>query len=372
MTNNSSTKKLNHIDSIRGIAILMVISVHVAHSMTFVGMKLGKIEWLLTEYGHMGVQLFFVASAYTLCLSSENRENETNKNLKFFIRRFFRIAPAYYLIGILLYFVLAFLSGRNVITSIENYTLTNVLANLFFINGFYPPANNNIVPGGWSIGTEMAFYLIFPFLFYYIKRINKLNYKYLFGCFILMVIVSLTISSILFKNNHDIGLNSFLYYNLYNQLPVFFIGIMYYFSEKQNIFNYNRIYDVIAFCFFSAISLSLWALQIDYLFSIIPIISAISFVFLVNIFKKFKNINISILIRIGTLSYSMYLIHWLFARLISLFILIKLIKPNTNGVLIFVGLFIMSVICTFFISILSEKYIEKPFMRFGKRIINNL
>ena len=55
---------------------------------------------ILANKGKYGVQLFFIASAFTLFLSRHRRSEVGNKN--FFIRRFFRIAPMYYL-GIILY-----------------------------------------------------------------------------------------------------------------------------------------------------------------------------------------------------------------------------------------------------------------------------
>jgi peptidoglycan/LPS O-acetylase OafA/YrhL len=155
--------KKKYIDSIRGIAILMVIFVHTSLAIK----NLGFCEKILSMYGQMGVQLFFVASAYTLCLSASNRTDETYKLRKYAIRRYFRIAPAYYL-AIFFYFIISsakiyFKTGEIMISS--QYNLVNVLSNITFVHGFYSPANNNIVPGGWSIGTEMAFYVIFPLLY---------------------------------------------------------------------------------------------------------------------------------------------------------------------------------------------------------------
>jgi len=92
----SMNKKLAHIDSLRGIAILLVIFVHTAQSVP------DMPRWALniTKYGQLGVQLFFVLSAITLIYSTQQREGESSHLKKYFIRRFFRIAPLYY-VGIL-------------------------------------------------------------------------------------------------------------------------------------------------------------------------------------------------------------------------------------------------------------------------------
>ena len=156
--------KLKFIDTTRGIAILMVILVHTSQQINDIDL----ISSIVAGYGQMGVQLFFIVSAYTLCLSSYRRDKESLPLIKFGIRRYFRIAPAYYL-ALLIYLLISIIISKfheGEFNLPDKYTFENVLTNIFFLHGFYPPANNNIVPGGWSIGTEMAFYALFPLLFF--------------------------------------------------------------------------------------------------------------------------------------------------------------------------------------------------------------
>lgn len=62
----------------RGLAILAVILVHTSQK---VDIGAGRLA-LLAAYGQMGVQLFFVASAFTLCNSWQAREAESQPLLK--------------------------------------------------------------------------------------------------------------------------------------------------------------------------------------------------------------------------------------------------------------------------------------------------
>src|SRR5947209_6454020 len=96
--NQSTPKHLKnlYIDILRGIAIFGVIAVHSHQYITGLSWV---ISWVF-NYGQLGVQLFFVASAVTLCLSMNGRKENSSHN--FYIRRFFRIAPLYYF-GIPLY-----------------------------------------------------------------------------------------------------------------------------------------------------------------------------------------------------------------------------------------------------------------------------
>ena len=84
--------KLDWVDRTRGFAILLVIVVHVSQRATLTDPML---RWL-TDYSQMGVQLFFVASAFTLCHALARRRDEPSPQLALYIRRVFRIAPLYW------------------------------------------------------------------------------------------------------------------------------------------------------------------------------------------------------------------------------------------------------------------------------------
>ena len=156
----------------------MVILVHTCLKVN----DLSILTLVIAKYGQMGVQLFFIASAYTLCLSASRRKKERHPIIKFGIRRYFRIALAYYL-GILLYFFISLIESQSthgIFIIPEKYNAINIISNLTFVHGFFPPANNNIVPGGWSIGTEMAFYALFPALFYIVITSYSIHYTKLY------------------------------------------------------------------------------------------------------------------------------------------------------------------------------------------------
>lgn len=65
----TSTNRFDYIDALRGVAILMVIAVHSSQSVTNLPALVSKVA----SYGQMGVQLFFVLSAITLCYSIDQK-----------------------------------------------------------------------------------------------------------------------------------------------------------------------------------------------------------------------------------------------------------------------------------------------------------
>lgn len=358
--------KLHFIDSLRGVAILMVILSHTAQRIE------GKagITDLVTGFGSMGVQLFFILSAYTLCLSVRNRQSEQHPVRAFYIRRFFRIAPMYYL-GILIYGSYAFLedqfSGGQRFASI--YTIPKVMSNVFFVHGFYAPGNNRVVPGGWSIGTEMAFYVLFPLLFYWAGKLAKNKTLLLLAPFVCFGISWLGITVI-----SDAGYfkgTRFLYFNLLNQLPSFILGMAYYFllHERRHTSLLGGHFLLLFFLAAgSCVALREWGAGVTGY----PFLASLSFLLLVEAFRRRSQFNLPVLRRIGQLSYSMYVIHFLFAWYLSAFVanqyLVKWILPEIAVVLCF----LVSTALTMMIAMLTEKTIERKGIAWGKILIARL
>ncbi|UDQ54979.1 acyltransferase [Chryseobacterium indologenes] len=288
----------SHINTLRGIAILMVIVVHTSQLFNFSS----AFETQIFDYGKMGVQLFFIASAYTLCLSSHYKEKEQNHISKFYIRRYFRIFPIYYL-GIIGYYLLNLFINNNV----DNYSVKNVLSNILFIHGLVPTANNTIVPGGWSIGTEMLFYLIFPFIFKFLTSSRPI---------IKSILIILIAHFIIFYFQRKPDFNyEFFYFNILNQISVFIIGILF-FIHKRHFNDLKK--AVVVFLCFTAFALFVSTNSEDfkifgyrYAFRLIPMISAVSFCALFIIAEQSKLVNNVIFQKIGLNSYSIYIIHFI-------------------------------------------------------------
>ncbi|MCT2407873.1 acyltransferase [Chryseobacterium antibioticum] len=327
--------KFGFINSARGIAILMVISVHISQIYHF---KSDTMK-LFFDYGQMGVQLFFIASAFTLCISHDSRKTENHATTNFYIRRFFRIFPIYYLGIILYYFLNSYFKDSN------SYTPKNILANIVFLHGLIPSANNSIVPGGWSIGTEMLFYTVFPFLhkFLFSGYLMIKSIFIIFICYFLFLFFKINITN-----------NSFLYFNILVQLPVFIIGILYY-NYNKKISLLNAIFIFIAF---TVISFYFWKIKS---FIFVPLLSGISFCGLIKILEK-TFINNIIFQKIGMVSYSIYIIHFILA-----FYLLDPTEKLQNMLLYL----ILTIVTCYPVALILERYLEKPFINLGNKIIKH-
>ena len=355
--------QLRHIDAIRGVAVLMVVLVHTAQPVN----GLSKLMLIIASYSQMGVQLFFVASAYTLCLSALRRGEERGFLKKYAFRRYFRIAPAYY-IALLMYWGLAVLEAywKNAPYPVD-YHWFNILTNVLFLHGFYPSANNNIVPGGWSVGVEMAFYVVFPWLFALFQR---WNHRSVWRTWLLVaagVLVSQgVIQWLVHRHGEIMANNTFLYYSLATQLPVFLTGMAYFYTEKNGLWRLPGYANMLlAFALTCAAFLGC-AADMPYLFSLIPTVAAFAYMFLTEAFKKIRWLSPSWLVSVGKVSYSMYLVHFIFAWKIGELAVPRLRSWMPDDILLWVW-FGISAFLSYHVAVWSERHIERPFIVWGKQ-----
>jgi len=355
--------KYEYIDNIRGIAILMVIFVHSSQEIVDLNWFLGACS----KYGQMGVQLFFIASAFTLCLSWDSKRPESFFLISFYIRRIFRIAPLYY-IGILIYFLINSVLETN---STSNYTVVNLLANILFFHGGYQPANNNIVPGGWSIGTEMLFYFIFPMCFRLFNSFHVNGKAYLIP--LAGVVVAQLYAIFLYMGSGEIiKNNSFSYFNILIQFQVFCLGMYLFFSEKK----WSLKVNLSGFFVFTLIAFTMWFLvlyfKVNLLTSFVPLISGISFLFLFTAYKLGQIPSNQFLKKIGKLSFGMYVTHFIFAWYIPEYFLVPVLGNHLSAELLFITIFFTTTVSAYYLSLVLFIYVEKPIIELGKKATHYL
>ena len=195
------------IDGAKGIAMLMVIAVHLAQNVSFLPMK-------VFSFGAMGVQLFFIVSGYCLCMKL-SQMMRTSK-MRSIIGRYRRLAP-WYVVGIAVYFLWYLIVGDA--QALGSYTFNNVAANILMVNTFVPSAQNTIVPGGWSISCIAIFSFLFPF---FISASGQVRFKMLFAISAAGLVVTMVGYLLLGWSRQ------YSYCSLFNQFIVFAIGVAYF------------------------------------------------------------------------------------------------------------------------------------------------
>ncbi len=356
MTNHISSSTSKHrvrsFDFLRGIAILGVISVHTNQNFPT---NIGSFDFLMSQ-GRFGVQLFYFISALTMCYMWEQRKGEQRPITNFYIRRFLRIAPLFWLaIPIYLY--------TNGLDSTywapEGIGVRQVLLTATFLHGFWPDSINSVVPGGWSIALEMTFYVIFPYLIIVFHN-NKTYYLstafavWLFSTFIFQDFL-INFFSDHYQTNSTTIVKDFLYLNFINQAPVFLLGCFAYFAFQTKI----KRSDVVIF--FTWLGTAIFA---KYYFekSGLGFLCIYIFIGLFVYFSVKKNIMLKPFEMLGRNSYSIYLAHFL-----VLSILADILPYNKGVIAFFIGISLTTLI-SYALSLLLYSLIEKKVHRLASSI----
>jgi peptidoglycan/LPS O-acetylase OafA/YrhL len=219
-----SQQRLAYIHCLRGYAVLLVITTHV----TYVYPELPYPVHRITAQGLYGVQLFFLASAITLMRSwhSEPRRTGTADVGAFFIRRFFRIVPAYYAGALVYYFVRPPVMG---------FSVAKLVPWLVFLNAWHPTFQMTalgaweVVPGGWSISAEFSFYFAFPAIALVVTSARRAIWFLFLVCAVTAVVNTFAYDTFM-QQYPRVAVEDFMYFYAPNQAPVFALGILVYFG----------------------------------------------------------------------------------------------------------------------------------------------
>jgi peptidoglycan/LPS O-acetylase OafA/YrhL len=223
----SGPRHYEFLDALRGIAVLGVVAVHTVQNFHFPTLESA------IGLGDNGVPLFYMVSAFSLCLSLDQRTRaERRPLLNYAIRRFFRIAPMFYL-AVLIYLLKPYVLPAGVAPVILDpiawsKKAWHVVLTVLFLNGWSYQAINLIVPGGWSVAVETNFYLLLPLLFRFATSLRRA--LALFGVSLLAAtamrkaLYLLMASRIPASSQTWFGVFSTMW--LPTQLPVFALGIV--------------------------------------------------------------------------------------------------------------------------------------------------
>jgi peptidoglycan/LPS O-acetylase OafA/YrhL len=171
-TSGYSQRHILSLDGIRGIAIGLVLMVHLLWANTETGSSLIRLVGHIRAAGWVGVDLFFSLSGFLITgiLFDSLHSNHYFKN--FYARRILRIFPLYYGVILVLFVVFRphnFAQGRPL------FLLLAYLQNTpLWWNGINPPLIVRTTDHLWSLAVEEQFYLVWPILIFLIRDRRKL------------------------------------------------------------------------------------------------------------------------------------------------------------------------------------------------------
>ncbi len=204
----TTPRRLRGLDSLRGLAIALVVLFHVQLQFPAPGL-LGRAALL----GYNGVQLFFVVSGITMCYMWSARREETWETGKFLIRRLCRIAPPFWFA--IVFYMLWRQTGWS---NLKPADASDAVITALLVHGWVPHDINLVVPGGWSIAAEAGFYVLFPWL---VTRLPTATAR-LWAAFGLWAVCAVCVALIRLQWGVD---ETVLYYSLLTQLPIFVLAM---------------------------------------------------------------------------------------------------------------------------------------------------
>lgn len=177
--------QLAFLDGLRGLASIWVL---IGHAMFLTGWKFG-----IFAQPDLAVDLFIIISGFLMVYHYQLREarepwTDPGTWKVFWARRFFRIAPLYYLcLAVAIWFGPELWQARldsatvmpNGVAETQRYadryldqSLTNILMHVSFLFGMTSTHNFRTALPDWSIGLEMQFYLFLPLIMLVILKLR--------------------------------------------------------------------------------------------------------------------------------------------------------------------------------------------------------
>lgn len=350
------------------IRIILALSVVIAHSSPIFGFTFTG--------GQIAVQTFYIISGFYMAfILNEKYIDKNNSYLLFISNRFLRLFPIYwtvllltFLLCILGYFLL---NNGLILNGYFNHTINItswgyfVFCNLFilgqdlalflgldetgslFLTTNFRNTSPRIhhflfVPQAWTIGIEIMFYLIAPFI---VRR----KAKFLF------VILSASICIRLLIYNIGLNHDPWTYRFFLNELVFFIIGIYSYNLYKK--IKYKEINKqsssliwillVLITLFYQYLPNPYNIKKILYFFSVFFSVPFIFILFKNNLWDRW----------LGELSYPIYITHIFFIKIINTFF--NLASTHIYSILVIVSSILFSILLINFISKPIEKFRHK-------------
>lgn len=317
---------------------------------------------ILFQHGKMGVDIFFIISGFIIAMSTERNTSK----LSYVIKRVFRIWPVYVLACVVMFYI----SG-------DKFSNEEILKAFLFIpfdtNASAPQFGYSMIAVAWTLTYEVLFYIVFLISM-------SISHKYRGIICVVFMFSFCFITQSLTNDGFSFGGYSYSQYNgalafIINPLSCsivleFCVGVVIY--EFMKILNSVETPATIAMLCLTVIGVVVLTYKIIYngqmaFHGLVGYGSLSTMIVLSSLLAErlIRVADIKIFTIFGDASYSIYLWH-LVIYSFMLSISNKLYNVNYN--MLFDSWAICAVPIVLFVSVLSYKYIEYPFIKLGHRV----
>lgn len=294
------------IDGLRAIAVLAVVIFHLGFESI--------------EGGFLGVDVFFVISGFLITsIIAPKMAAGTFSFKDFYLGRIRRLIPPALVTVVLTFIAAAFIldpidmiaMAKSAIASV--FSVSNIL---FFTEAGYWDAQSDLKPllHTWSLGVEEQFYLVWPLLvFFFLKSMPKVN---LFWAFSVATIIGLIISEMMLRANPSAA-----FFLLPARFFEFSIGAAFAFLGKTEAWDRLggfALRSVLGLIALAVLLATIWIYKGDTPFpglnGILPCLATAVLLLSGSGRGGATPLNLllssKVMIWLGQVSYSLYLVHW--------------------------------------------------------------
>jgi len=360
------TKRFEYLDSIRGIAAVLVVFYHyfgwnVGEGKLFGDSRLYNSACLVIN-GSDAVSFFFVLSGLVLSYKYFHT-NSPLRIRKYTWDRFWRLVPPFAIAVLMNYLYLKRGLGIRMIPDLFWYNDNRMWQEFFMMRG-----RHDLYIPGWTLGIEMALSLLLPFFILTAKK----HGKYLFyGLFVVLIVGGGYISG--FMVHFCLGMILAKYFKVIQRMNF----------KKQRWYPYRYGIWLLVFVLFSMRHIDRFfglgmeghtnfvAFKVTH-FLLSGIASFFILVAVINSRRLQRILEKNWLTYIGKISYGIYLMHWLPVYFYGVKLANKF-KSNTElptdlrFFAKFFGEFVVVLLVTWLLSHLMYFYVEKPIIKWSKR-----
>ncbi len=362
---------LPNLNTVRALAALMVIVSHIERKMGIFNLP---ITIPLTKLGSIGVTLFFSLSGFliTYLLLLEKEKFSIIKVKDFYIRRFLRIWPLYFLVLLFVYWIIPFILPDYYNSEIERFGAKSIILNILFLTNLtivlkLTPLIISVI---WSIGIEEQFYLFWPWV---VKSKNRI--RWIIFIILLMPVLKIlclilsghspyyrVIYEILSHTRFDSmamgGLFGILAFKKSLNIFKFKINDYFFMSKKVQLVLYLTTLTLLLLSFKSSAAFNLYNYQI------LPILFSAILLNLINGDTSIINLENKVTNYLGKISYSLYLLHIIVFYFI--FPILKELFRGVNSYITVFSIYTIAVFASILFASLSYELIEKRFLKYKK------
>ena len=352
------------------LRFLLAISVVLNHSSSIFGFNLVG--------GQVAVQAFYIISGFYMSLILNEKYIGINNSYKLFItNRLLRLYPLYWIVflfTVLISIVVIVYSNGTKFGYFDNYVLyfekmdivsliflvfTNlflflqdtvmflgldtITGDLFFTSDFHNTSpmlyQFLFIPQAWTIGVEITFYLIAPF----IVRQKLIN---------IFILILLSISLRVLLSNYGFNADPWSYRFFPTELVFFLLGIIaYHIYKKYQFRKVNKIYLISILTLITGITIIYSFINLEWKYYYYLFLFFISLPFIFILTKKWKRDAY-----IGELSYPIYISHMFMLTILSA---LKLTKIGNLGLILSFSTILFAIIANQLVTKSIEKIRQK-------------